>query len=94
MKTWYMNLQAKQFRIIYTTLLILPILTSLAFSVLEIGKSFRSIYPAFMVIPLILIMVRRNTHPSEFPKMKWTSSMIIAAGILIIFYGVKIINRY
>lgn len=94
MKTWYMNLTERQFRNIYTTLMLFPILTSLVLSILEIGKWFRNIYPAFMLIPLFLIVVRRNTHPSEFPRMKWTSSMIVAAGILIFCYGLVIMNNY
>ena len=89
-----MNLTVKQFKAIYYTFMILPVFISVVLSFLDIGKSFRNLYPAFMLIPLFLIIIRRNTHPSEFPKMKWTSSMIVAAGILIFFFGLKIANSY
>lgn len=83
MKTWYMNLTAKQFRIIYTTLLLLPILTSLVLSILEIGKWFRDNSVVLMFIPIILTMVRRKTHPMEYPKAHWSVNYIVVVGMVL-----------
>jgi hypothetical protein len=83
MKTWYMNLTTEQFRIIYTTLLLLPILTSLVFSILEIGKWYRDNSVALMFIPIVLVMIRRKTHPTEYPKTHWSVNYIAVFGMVL-----------
>jgi thiamine transporter ThiT len=93
MKTWYNNLTAKQFRIIYTTLWLLPITTSLVLSFLEIGKWFRDNSVAFMFIPIFFVMIRRKTHPAEYPKIHWSVNYIAVVGMVLATVALILRNR-
>lgn len=94
MKTWYMNLTEKQFRTITGAMLILPIYTNLMLSILEIKNPYKDHILGIMFLAFILIQIRRNTHPAEFPKVKWSVSIVIAAGILLFYLGLILINKY
>ncbi len=94
MKTWYMNLTTKQFRTITGLMLILPFYTNFMLSILEIKNPYKDYILGIVLLAFILIKIRRSTHPSEFPKVKWSASLIIAAVILLLYFGSILVSKF
>lgn len=94
MINWYNNLTAKKFMNLYKLVLLLPMCLSLGLSFTDFDVPFGNKMVVFMLPALALVMVRRYTHSTDFPKMQWTITTLVAGGILLIFFGLKIVNSY
>jgi len=89
MKTWYMNLTAKQFKNIFGTLLVVPPLISVSLSLLQIWSTYTGYVTLYILPAYCFYLLRRYTHPSEFSKFRWLG--FVGEIILILLtIGIKI----
>jgi hypothetical protein len=89
MKTWYMNLTAKQFKNIFGTLLVVPPLISVSLSLLQIWSIYTGYVTLYILPAYCFYLVRRYTHPSEFSEFRW-GVFIFQIILILITVGIKI----
>lgn len=89
MKTWYMNLTAKQFKNIFGTLLVIPPLISVSLALLQIWSTYTGYITLYILPAYCFYLLRRYTHPNEFSEFRWLG--FVGEIILILLtIGIKI----